>query len=132
MDGERAPLRVLIVDDSEHFLEAARGLFEREGATVVGTASGRREALRLAEEARPDVVLVDVDLGIDSGFEVAAAMTAGGAPVVLISAYDEAEFGDLIAASPAVGFVPKTALSLRAVAEMLARRDRPGPRRPPG
>jgi len=39
-------LRSLIVDDSEHFLAAARELLEREGVTVVGVASTSEEAVR--------------------------------------------------------------------------------------
>jgi len=56
-------LRCLIVDDSRRFLEAARSLLEREGIAVVGVASTSAEALRRAEELKPDVALVDVDLG---------------------------------------------------------------------
>jgi CheY-like chemotaxis protein len=64
-------LRWLIVDDSPCFLEAARGLLERQGIMVVGVASNGAEALRLAEELRPDVTLLDIDLGGESGLELA-------------------------------------------------------------
>jgi CheY-like chemotaxis protein len=63
-------LRCLIVDDSPRFLEAARGLLEREGVSVVGVATSDAEALRRVAELRPDVTLVDIDLGGQSGFEV--------------------------------------------------------------
>jgi DNA-binding NarL/FixJ family response regulator len=114
-------LRVLIVDDSDHFRAAARGVLEQGGATVVGAASTSAEALHLAEELRPDVVLVDVDLGDESGFDLAERLSvADHARVVMISAYPESELADLIAASPAVGFVAKSELSARAVSDLLS------------
>ena len=45
-------LRCLIVDDSPRFLDAARGLLERQGVTVVGVASNGAEALQRAVELR--------------------------------------------------------------------------------
>jgi CheY-like chemotaxis protein len=65
------PLRCLLVDDNLAFLGAATVLLEREGLTVAGTATNSAEALRQAEELRPDVILVDIGLGKESGFEVA-------------------------------------------------------------
>jgi DNA-binding NarL/FixJ family response regulator len=62
---------VLIVDDNQLFLEAARGLLERQGLRVVGVAATTAEALRRAEELRPEVVLVDITLGGESGFDLA-------------------------------------------------------------
>ena len=115
-------MRIVIVDDSSHFLRAARNALRQEGADVVGSASTIQEALQLAEELRPDVILVDVDLGEESGFDLAERLTAAGAAnVVLISAYPEAELADLIAASPALGFVAKSELSARAVSDVLGR-----------
>ena len=61
------PLRCLLVDDNEAFLEAASLLLEREGVTVVGVASTIAEALRQARVLRPDVILVDIGLGNESG-----------------------------------------------------------------
>jgi CheY-like chemotaxis protein len=64
-------MRCLIVDDSPHFLDAARGLLERQGFTVIGVASTSAEALQRAQELHPDVTLVDIDLGGESGLELA-------------------------------------------------------------
>jgi CheY-like chemotaxis protein len=114
-------LRLLIVDDNLHFLDVVRDHFEREGARVVGFATTSGEALRIAEQLRPDVVLVDIDLGEESGFDVAPRLHEAGYPVLLISAYAEVEFADLIAASPVVGFVSKSELSTRAITDLLAR-----------
>ena len=118
------PLRSLIVDDNARFLSAARTLLEREGIAVVGVASSCAEAVRLAGELQPDVALVDIDLGDESGFDLARQLAGvdGQAlsPVVLISAYPEADFAELIAASPAVGFLAKSDVSATKIREVLA------------
>jgi DNA-binding NarL/FixJ family response regulator len=125
-------MRLLIVDDNIQFLEAARTLLEREGLSVVAVASTSDDAVRSARELRPDVTLVDVDLGDESGFDLARELTrsadSGGAPVVLISAYREADLRDLIDASPAVGFLPKARLSRRAIHDLVAGRGVSDPR----
>jgi CheY-like chemotaxis protein len=114
-------LRILIVDDSPHFLNAARAALEQDGITVVGVASAITEAIQLAGELHPDGILVDVDLGDESGLDLAREFAAwGAAPVILISAYPESELADLIADSPAVGFVSKSELSASVVSSLLA------------
>jgi DNA-binding NarL/FixJ family response regulator len=110
--------RCLIVDDNHAFLEAARTLLEREGLTVAGVASTSAEAVREVETLRPDVVLVDVSLGTESGFELARRIVDDhdhAATVILISTRSEAELDDLVALSPAAGFVSKSELSADAV-----------------
>ena len=124
---------VLIVDDDRSFVEAARVLLEREGLRVIGDAATSAEAVRRAEELRPDVVLVDIMLGGESGFDLArrlAGQRGGGGPlVILISTHAEADFADLIAESPAAGFVPKQKLSGRAIRRIIDRRTPGGPPR---
>jgi DNA-binding NarL/FixJ family response regulator len=117
------PIRCLVVDDNLSFLEAAQVLLEREGLTIAGTASTGAEAVRQAEALRPDVVLLDISLGDESGFDVARQLVddsrAGGATVILISTHSSADFADLIAESPAAGFVPKSELSATAIRTIL-------------
>jgi DNA-binding NarL/FixJ family response regulator len=117
------PMRCLIVDDSPHFLDAARRLLERQGFTVIGVASTSAEALQRAQELHPDVTLVDIDLGGESGLELARRLHGqadrAAAPVILISTHAEQDYAELIAASPAVGFLPKTALSAAAIRQLL-------------
>jgi DNA-binding NarL/FixJ family response regulator len=114
-------LRCVIVDDSARFVEAARALLEREGVDVVGVASTIGEALRLVGEVRPDVTLVDIDLGAESGFDLASRLARNGAGgrAILISTHAEADFADLIDSSPAVGFLSKSDLSARALYAIL-------------
>ena len=128
-----AAFGVLIVDDNRLFLETARDRLEREGLRVVGVAATSAEALRRAEELRPEVVLVDVMLGGESGFELARRLAAhrwdGGPAVILISTYAAADFARPIAASPAAGFLPKQELSADAIRRIV---DGRGPAGPPG
>lgn len=116
-------LRCLIVDDSPRFLGAARGVLEHEGIAVVGVASTGQEALQRAGELLPDVTLVDIDLGGESGFEVVRRLhrETGLAPsrVIFISSRVGEDYADLIAASPAVGFLSKTTISVGAVRDLL-------------
>jgi CheY-like chemotaxis protein len=119
-----AMLRCLIIDDSPRFLDAARGLLERQGIAVVGVASTSAEALQRVQELRPDVTLLDIDLGGESGLELARRLhdqpDLAPAPVILISTHAEQDYAELIAASPAVGFLSKTALSADAIRRLLA------------
>jgi CheY-like chemotaxis protein len=121
-------VRCLIVDDNAEFLKTATDLLERQGMTVVGVASTIPEALSKGRDLQPDVFLVDIDLGDESGFDLASQLTTTPAikssKVILISAYSEVDYADLIAASPAIGFLSKSALSGRAVQEALARNRR--------
>ena len=115
-------LRCLIVDDNPGFLHAARMLLEHEGLRVVGVASTGAEAVRLAEDLHPDVTLLDIDLGEESGFDVARQLVDHRnhpGHVILVSAYAEDEFLDLIAASPVIGFLRKPALSVEAIETLL-------------
>jgi DNA-binding NarL/FixJ family response regulator len=113
----------LIVDDSPRFLDAARSLLEREGMTVLDMVSTSAEALQRAEELRPDVTLVDIELGEESGFELAGRLREHHrhqARVILISTHAEEDYAELIAASAACGFLPKTCLSAAAIRRLLS------------
>jgi two-component system nitrate/nitrite response regulator NarL len=114
-------LRCLIVDDSIEFAEAASRRLESEGLSVVGRATSASEAISVAESVRPDVALVDVQLGEESGVEVARLLTAHvPAPrVILISAHSREELVELLTDDSAVLFLPKTAISAAAIANCL-------------
>jgi len=110
---------LLIVDDNKSFLEAASVLLEREGLSVAGVASTGADALRQVEALNPDVVLVDIFLGEESGLDLTKRLVQDGVvhetPVILISTHSRADLEDLITASPAAGFVPKAELSANAI-----------------
>ncbi len=116
-------LRCFIVDDSPPFLTAARALLEREGCAVVGVAATIEEALQRVPEAEPDVVLVDVDLGRESGFDLARRFqretTLDQSRVILISTYTEDDLWELLGGAPAAAFLSKPQLSAAAIRRIL-------------
>jgi two-component system, NarL family, nitrate/nitrite response regulator NarL len=114
-------LRCLIVDDSEEFLDSASRLLSAQGLDVVGRASSGAEAVRLVQTLGPDVVLVDVQLGDEDGLELTRRLAADAREtrIILISTHPKDELTELIVDSPAVGFLPKTALGAEAIAELL-------------
>jgi DNA-binding NarL/FixJ family response regulator len=113
-------LQCVIVDDNEPFLRVARAMLEREGMTVVGVAANGTEALRQAREFRPDVALVDISLGAESGFDVGRQITPHVRSVILISSQDEDDYAELIEDSPAVGFLSKAELSADAIRRLVS------------
>ena len=114
-------MRCLIVDDNEEFLDSASRLLTAQGLEVVGVATMGAEAVRLVQTLGPDVALVDVQLGDEDGLEVTRRLAADarGTRIILISAHSENDLAEFIAGSPAVGFLPKTALGANAIEKML-------------
>jgi CheY-like chemotaxis protein len=117
------PLRCVLVDDNEAFLETASLLLEREGLAIVGMASTIAGALRQVRALRPDLVLVDIGLGNESGFDLARLLAQdgqiAGPEVILISTGAEADYRELIDDSPAAGFLAKSELSVRGISRLL-------------
>lgn len=118
-------LTCLIVDDNPRFHEVASHLLRRDGIAIVGSAATIAEALRMGRELNPDVWLVDIDLGDESGFDLARRIdaAAGSQPacVVLTSSYAESDYAELIASCPVAGFLDKSRLSGSALQEIVAR-----------
>ena len=104
-------MRCLLVDDNRVFLETARGILEAQGVTVAGIASSTAEALQHADALRPDVAVVDIGLGTENGFDLARDLVVYGISVIMTSTSAEADYADLVAESPAAGFLPKAELS---------------------
>jgi DNA-binding NarL/FixJ family response regulator len=122
-------MRCLIVDDNVSFRRAMRYMLERDGARVLGMASNGSEALEHAERLRPGIVLVDVRLGDESGFDVAHRLqehfTEDWRPVIiLVSSHAEDELAGRMEASPSLRFLEKTAVSVDRISELLS--TRPG------
>jgi CheY-like chemotaxis protein len=117
------PLRCLIVDDSARFGDEARSLLEQDGVAVVGFATSGDQAVQLAKELGPDLALVDIRLGAESGFDVARRLAdltdTAQLKVIFVSTYNEQEFSDLIEASAALGFIAKTELSADRIRQLL-------------
>jgi CheY-like chemotaxis protein len=117
-------VRCVIVDDNAEFLAAAGDLLAAQGVSVVGLASTLAEAIQRADQLLPDVMLVDIELGHEDGFDVARRLTRPPGRttprVVLISTHTEEDFAELVAGSPAVGFLSKSQLSRSALDQLLA------------
>lgn len=105
--------RVLIVDDHATFRASARLLLESEGFDVVGEAQDGESALQQSAALAPDLILLDVQLPGMDGFEVASRVTGDRAApaVILVSSRDGGDFGPLVSACGARGFVAKAELS---------------------
>jgi PAS domain S-box-containing protein len=66
-----APIRILLVDDSPYFLDAARDFLQHQDTlTVVGAAASGEEAIAQSLALRPDVILLDLNLGQRSGLDL--------------------------------------------------------------
>jgi CheY-like chemotaxis protein len=103
---------VLIVDDDAQFRRVATELLADRGYRVVGEAGSAVDGLALADELRPDAVLLDVNLPDGDGLSVAARLSADGAPRVLLISTDAGATTDrLVRGSGAAGFVPKADLT---------------------
>jgi DNA-binding NarL/FixJ family response regulator len=115
---------VLIVDDHPSFRASARAVLESEEFEVVGEADDGASALAAVRSLRPDVILLDVQLPDMKGFDVCDELersNGGWAPsIVLVSSRDIDDYGDLVAASCAVGFLPKAELSPEALGAFLS------------
>jgi DNA-binding NarL/FixJ family response regulator len=114
--------RVLIVDDHAVFRSFARRVLLADGLDVVGESADGAAAIADASGLRPDVVLLDVQLPDMDGFAVAEILAGQErAPaVVLVSSRSRADYGPLVDASHAVGFIAKSALSGDLVRRLLA------------
>jgi CheY-like chemotaxis protein len=123
---DAAALRCVIVDDSPEFPVAVRPLLERHGIAVVAVASTVADGLDRVRALQPDVTLVDIDLGGESGFElarrIAMATDLPSTNVILVSAQKAADLVDLVAVSPVLGFLSKSDLSAAAVRDLVADR----------
>jgi two-component system nitrate/nitrite response regulator NarL len=121
------PLSCLLVDDSPHFLEAASKLLEGQGVAVVGVASTSAEALARVRELEPDVAIVDIGLNGESGFDLAWQLAATSdratTNTVLTSTRSESDFAELVAVTPALGFISKNELSADAIRDFAADRS---------
>lgn len=110
---------LLIVDDHPSFRASARSLLESEGYDVVGEAADGAAALRLAEELRPDVVLLDVHLPDLHGFDVTERLRRLEAAPEVVLTSSRADYSSVVGTTGAVGFVPKDELSASALAALL-------------
>jgi DNA-binding NarL/FixJ family response regulator len=97
-----APITVLLVDDHAVVRDGLRMILESAGdVKIIGEAENGHEAVRKAQELRPNVVLLDVAMPLLSGTETARQITqrVAGAKILVLTTYSEPEVvRDLIGA----------------------------------
>lgn len=107
MTEASVPIRVAIVDDHPVFREGTAALLEKEpDVRVVALGGTPSDALRIAATDAPDVMLLDVRLGDDSGLHVLETLARDSA-VVVVTAYDYPEYVRAALDAGAAGFVAK-------------------------
>lgn len=108
MSEER--LRTLLVDDVEDFRVLLRVLMEQDGRfDIVGEAGDGSEALSLAAETHPDVVVLDLAMPVMDGLTALPALrdVAPNVRVVVLSGFPTDEMGPAAEQAGAVGYLEK-------------------------
>ncbi|MHC4821638.1 MAG: response regulator [Planctomycetota bacterium] len=106
----RVPTTVLLVDDHRVVREGLRRLLEQEKAIlIVGEAENGRQAVRMAEELDPDVVLMDIAMPKLNGLEATKQIkrVAPRSRVLILSAHGDDTYVNDVLALGAVGFILK-------------------------
>ena len=118
-------LRVVVVDDHDVFRRGLVRLLREEGVDVIGEASGGHAAVRLAEELRPDVVVMDLNMPDLAGVDATRRIASGdsGARIVMLSVSgSETDMVNALVAG-AVGYVGKDETLERILAVLRAAAD---------
>jgi DNA-binding NarL/FixJ family response regulator len=104
------PTNVILADDHPVVRAGIRNLLEQApDIVVIGEASDGKEALRMVEELKPDVLLLDMEMPGISGAEVAHELMASGSTVhiLALSAHDDKEYIQELLANGASGYLVK-------------------------
>ena len=104
------PTNVILADDHPIVRAGIRNLLEQApDIVVIGEASDGKEALRMVEELKPDVLLLDMEMPGISGAEVAHELMASGSTVhiLALSAHDDKEYIQELLANGASGYLVK-------------------------
>jgi len=130
MGPETRSWSVLVVDDSEEFVEVACAWLDGHPSfRLAGSARDGSQAVERAETLHPDLVLMDARMPVLDGFQATRRIKAHrDAPwVVIVSLHDASPVRMAARAAGADGFVPKAELfeRLPALVAMLAARERP-------
>jgi two-component system response regulator DesR len=111
-------VRVLIADDNELFSSALQAILEPEpGVIVLGLTADGGEALRLARELRPDVVLMDLSMPVQDGFVATERIRAEIPDTQVVVLTGSADDGDVerARAAGAAGYVTKDRIAAELV-----------------
>ena len=103
-------MKVLLVDDSPHFLRAAsRFLSELDAVVAVATAGNGADAVQAVLADRPELVLIDINMPGMSGLAAVRRIKAvePDVRVVVVSLNESADFRAAAVAAGADGYIPK-------------------------
>lgn len=109
-------MRLLLVDDSPEFLDAAeRFLSNEEGLEIVGKARSGEEALELAQRLKPDLILMDIAMPGMNGLEATRRLKSESAcpKIIILTLYDSSEYRSVSEEVQADGFVTKSEFTTR-------------------
>lgn len=104
------PIRVLIVDDHKIIRDGLRDLISsRQGMIVVGDAANGSESLKLAASEQPHIVVLDIDLGRESGLDLIPELSqvAREAGIIMLTGVRDVEIRDNAMKLGAKGMVLK-------------------------
>jgi DNA-binding response OmpR family regulator len=112
--------RILLAEDDRFLRKAAETMLRRNGFTVTPAADGE-EALRLAQEAPPDLMLLDLIMPKMQGFDVLAALKASpataGIPVIVLSNLGQDSDVQLARERGAHDYIIKSNIALEALVD---------------
>jgi len=105
------PVRILVVDDHEVVRQGIRTiLLSRPDWEICGEAVNGQEAIKLAEELRPDAIIMDITMPVMSGLEAARQITRNqnSAPILIFTMHESRSLADSVRETGARGFVFKS------------------------
>jgi response regulator NasT len=102
------PLRILIADDESLRVMSLKGQLESLGHKVIGEAANGKEAVRLADELKPDLAILDIKMPEMDGIEAAQTIThTRPIPIILLTAYSEQELAERAASANVAAYMMK-------------------------
>ena len=110
MEEELQGVRVLVIDDSKTIRRSAENLLTKEGCDVI-TADDGNEAMEMAEEESPDLIIMDIMLPGVSGLDLVRTMKADDklkdTPIIVVTTMAMAGDQEKIKAAGADAYLPK-------------------------
>ena len=107
----RTVVRILLADDSPSMLQAARLILEPE-FQIVGTVDDGEAVLEAIQSLKPDILILDISMGLMNGLEAARLLTRTGskAKIVFLTVHKDQEFVEEAFSAGAMGYVIKPRL----------------------